>query len=118
MHRIGAATLALMALLAVPGCYYDVEEELYPTGCVTTNVTYAQTIDPIIQSRCATPGCHVSGGSAPGDFATYAGVQASVSDGTFKAVVIDSRSMPPTGALSACDLNKIQVWLNAGALNN
>src|SRR4029079_8619396 len=98
--------------------YYDVEEELYPPDCVITSATFASDIDPIIQSRCATPSCHVPGGDGTGDFPSYAGLQPVLQNGTFNSQVLVNKAMPPTGSLTPCDLNRIQAWVNAGALNN
>jgi hypothetical protein len=119
MHGVVRAfMIASIAALMMPGCYYDVEEELYPPSCDTTVTTFSGTINEIIQSRCATPGCHVPGGTGPGDFTTYSGLQPKLQDGSFESQVLVNKAMPPTGTLSTCDLNKIQKWVNNGAQNN
>ncbi len=89
----------------------------------TTNcddITYAKSIQPIIQSECATQGCHVSGGSGPTDFSTFDGVKADVDNGSLKKRMIDGNPniMPPSGKLPETTLDKIVCWLNAGAPNN
>lgn len=109
--------LALVFLMVTPGCYYDSEEYLYSI-CDTTAVTYASTIAPLMQGSCAVPGCHVPGGTGPGDFTSYTGVKGKVDNGTFRAVTIVNRSMPPAGPLSTCDQQRLDAWLNAGAPNN
>ena len=50
----------------------------------------------------------------------HAGVLLKVDDGSFADRLFVQRDMPPAGntQLRACDLEKIQVWLNAGAPNN
>jgi hypothetical protein len=113
-----ALAIAATAVLLTPGCYYDVEEELYPPSCDTSVTTFSATIEPIIQARCATPGCHVPGGTGPGDFTSYSGMQPALQDGSFESQVLVNKVMPPTGALSSCDLNQIQRWVNNGAQNN
>ena len=116
-----AGRLAL--LVAISGCYYDNEQELYPyrfcnIGDVNDADLYVNKVEPIIQSRCALPGCHVSGpNTAPGDFTQYVEVKAVVDNGRFQTFVLVDRSMPSNGTLSACDLEKLQVWVNAGAPN-
>lgn len=102
------------------GCYYDKEDELYPgtAVCETTNVTWAETVQPLIQARCATSGCHVSGGLGPGDFTQYVNVKAKVDDGRFQSEVIQAGSMPPSGRLADCDIQELQAWIDAGAPNN
>ena len=110
-------TIAPVLLLA--GCYYDKEELLYPASfCDLTDVSYSATIGPLVQNSCATPGCHVAGGTGTGNFTSYAGVNAAVANGTLRSQVLVDRTMPPTGPLSDCDMQQIALWLDAGALNN
>ena len=109
-------------ILLLNGCYYDNEEDLYPNSfCDTANVTYTASILPIIQANCATPGCHVSGGSGNGNFTVFADVSAKVSDGRFLSTVRREAgvlAMPPDGPLRACDVTKIEIWIANGAPNN
>lgn len=114
--------IAMMSLLAIgaTGCYYDNEEELYPFAfCDTQNVSWSQDIRPIIQARCAIPGCHVTGAQAP-DLTTYAAVKQQADAGRIKARVVDRTPsvMPPGGALPGCDLQQVTAWLAAGAPEN
>lgn len=109
----------VLALVLLSACYYDNEEELYGNEpCDTTNVTYSGTIEPIIQSSCATPGCHVTGGSANGYFESYANVKAKVDNGSFENRVVVQRDMPPGAQLNDCQILVIQQWLADGAPNN
>lgn len=112
--------LALFLLsLSFTACYFDNEEEMYgPVTCDVTNVTYSKDILLIINTSCATAGCHVTGGSGPGNFTTYAGVKAKVDNGSFANRVLVQKNMPPSGPLSDCNIAKIQKWINDGALNN
>lgn len=113
----------LLLLMVVPmvGCYYDNEEELYPGACVVGDATapgyWTSTVEPLIQTRCAIPGCHVPGGTGPGDFTQYANVKARVDDQAFQQQVLIQKTMPTTGPLPACDLQKLQAWVDAGAPN-
>jgi hypothetical protein len=114
--------LALIALvlIATNGCYYDKEELLYPSNfCDTSIVTWSGTIQPLITTRCATPSCHVSGAQLP-DLSTYAGVRAQADNGRIRArAIIGSPSiMPASGKLPACEIQKLDIWLQAGAPNN
>ena len=53
MKKHFLSILALGAILVAGGCYYDVEEDLYPVdNCVTTNMSYATDIVPICQTNC------------------------------------------------------------------
>lgn len=123
MRRFLYLTVVLLPmLLLAEGCYYDVEEELYPNGvCNTTNVTFSGTVLPLMQSHCAVPTCHVSvGGNGAGDFTAYAGVMEKVNSGAFADRVLVQRNMPPSThtQLRACDLQQLQAWLDAGSPNN
>lgn len=107
-----------MGVLALHGCYYDNEEELYPNNfCDTANVTFNATIFPLIQSSCAIPGCHVTGAQSP-NLSQAAEVLSIANNGNLKARVVLNKTMPPSGALPACDRAAIQSWLDAGAPNN
>lgn len=122
MKRIIVILFICTSLLA--GCYYDVEEELYPpTGnCDTNGVTYTTTIVSLLQSNGCT-GCH-SGGAPSGNISlnTYAGVQAVAQNGRLYGAIIHSAGytpMPQGGnKMSACNINKIKAWIDAGAPNN
>ncbi len=93
--------------------------------CDGLNVKFSTDINPIIQSKCAIPGCHGSG-SSYGDFETnpHMGVSvkadAPLGNGSFRKRVIegDPSFMPTSGPLSDLELEKIDCWLKAGAPNN
>jgi hypothetical protein len=109
-------TLATLLLFA-NSCISDKGEIAAPIdGCDTTYFT--TQIKPIVQSGCALTGCHVIGGSGPGDFKTYAGMLPSLASGDFKTRInlnpLDPSFMPQTGALSASDLQKLNDWFDSG----
>lgn len=112
--------LTVILALGLGGCYYDVEEELYPDRfCDLANVTFSGTVQPLIQGNCAVPGCHVAGAQTP-DLSSYAGIKAAADAGALvsRAVQGDPSPMPPTGLLPDCDRRRIEAWVNAGAPNN
>jgi hypothetical protein len=112
--------LAIAGLLVYSSCYKDNIETLYPTSttCDTTTSTYATDIQPIVSVNCATSGCH-DASTASGGYAldTYAGVETIVYNGRLLGT-IQAGTMPKSGSLSACSINKITRWVNLGALNN
>lgn len=111
-------SLAGAALLALNGCYYDNEEELYPNSfCDTAAVTWSLTIQPLINTNCAIPGCHVPGAQSP-DLSTYEGVQSNAA--SVRSVIVDGSPliMPPTGQLPSCDRLKVSRWVAGGAQQN
>ena len=117
MNKLKIALSSLFILALISGCYYDKEDKLYPNAsyCDTTNVTFAGTIKPIITSRCATPGCHITGGQPP-ELTTYSLIVTSLT--RVKVRAIDLKTMPSAGPLSDCEIAKLQIWINAGNPNN
>lgn len=114
--------LATVVALLFSGCYYDVEEELYPSSgtCDTTAITYAATIAPIMNQYCVS--CH--SGSAPSgsiDLSSYANVKASADDGSLYGSMSHDPNwseMPKGGnKVDDCTLLKLQIWINNGTPN-
>lgn len=114
-------------LISVTSCYYDVEEELYPINtCDTTNVTYSGHVSAVLTNNCLN--CHNTsnaqfiGGGIVLD--SYANLKTYVDNGKFLSSIthdgnasfmpqsVDNRMLP------ACDISKIQAWINAGSPNN
>lgn len=104
----------------ISSCYYDVEEELYQNvNCNTpVSVNFTTHVQPVINSFCATSGCHVTGGTGIGNFETYAGLKAKVDDGSFVDRTLQVKDMPPSINLAACDLELLQAWVDQGAPEN
>lgn len=124
IRSVFLGALAGVLIAGSTGCYYDVEEELYPLSggggaCDTAGfgaLTYTNGIKPVFDTYCATAGCHVSGG-APGNFTSYSGIQPKVNDGSIEQRSIVDRDMPPAG-MPSCDRAKLKAWLDAGAPQN
>ena len=119
LHGTVVALLGIAAL--VGSCYYDNEEDLYElwnaqNNCDTIDVSFSEDIQPIMASHCATPGCHVPGGSGPGIFQTYEQISSVAGGIRFRAVEVGD--MPPSGPLSPCNQNLILAWIRAGAPDN
>ncbi len=118
-------TVLLFSIFVISSCskYVGLDPTLQPKPFTLNcdSVKYSKHIKPIIDTKCATPGCHVGGGSGNGVFTDYNGVNAKVLNGTFKASVIDGvpRIMPQGGPrLHDTLIAKIKCWLDAGAPNN
>ena len=123
MKVINYGLITGLIMIGITSCYYDNAEELYPQPieCDTLNVTYSQTIVPIMSTNCDF--CH--SGSAPS-----ANVRTDTYD-DLKIIADNDRlwgsinhesgysSMPKDRPkLNDCDLKKIRVWLDNGALND
>ncbi len=85
--------------------------------CDTTNVKYSTFVASVIQNKCQ--GCHNS--TLP-LLTNYTQIKASVQSGKFAGSInhLAGYSAMPQGSakLPTCELNKINAWIKAGALNN
>lgn len=106
----------------LPGCYYDKENELYPStgNCDTAGVmTYSGSISPIMVANCNV--CHPAASSNGVVTINYDGLSVIAKNGKLWASVNHEGSFPmPMGTdkLSICDLTKIKKWVGAGSPNN
>lgn len=114
-------------LTAFAGCYKDNVEDMYPgtgsgSNCDTANVTFSAVVKPIIDSRCATAGCHNNATISGIDLSAYSGVAAIAASGKLvSAITHDGQtSFMPKGQskLDDCTIAKITSWVNDGAPNN
>jgi len=117
----------LLSTVVLTACSQDSEDNLFPPGgCDTTAVTYALHVEPLLQNQCYS--CH-SGAAAPvaGSGIVLEGHAAVASFlNSASAVFLGSLNhspgfspMPKGGAkLSACDLQRLQVWINSGFPDN
>jgi hypothetical protein len=104
-------------------CYYDNTEELYPqpVECDTINVTYSQTIAPIMNTNCND--CH-SGAAPPANVITdnYTDLKTIADDGRLWGSINHESGYSPMPKdrpkMNDCDLKKINIWLDNGALND
>ncbi|MCF8368490.1 MAG: hypothetical protein K9G76_05560 [Bacteroidales bacterium] len=117
-------SLAILALIVIfQSCYYDNEEELYPDAgdCDTTNVTYSGTISIILAENCTS--CH--GGDFPQaniKVDNYNDLKTVVDNGRFWGAINHENGFSPMPKnlpqLNECNLKKIKIWIDNGALNN
>jgi cytochrome c5 len=121
MNRYSLFIVAILVIFFA-SCYYDNVEALYPSltsTCDTTNVTYSGTIAPILSSNCTS--CH-SGGAPSGSITltSYANVQTLAASGALMNALKGTGvpAMPPSGSISACKINQVQIWIRKGMLNN
>ena len=108
-------------ILSGAGCYYDKEELLYAgtatVDCTTVVAKFGADIIPIIQSKCATTGCHSAAAAAGGSaLVTYSQIAGQASRIMQRAVV--DKTMPTSGPLLPAEIAKLKCWINSGALNN
>ncbi len=118
-----AVLLPVLGMLALSGCYYDVEEELYPNEMCDTSaaVTFAATVQPILARNCTT--CHTGpGGSGGVDLSTHAGAAAVALNGKLVGTITHASGFAPmpqgASKLPECTINQIKKWVEDGAPNN
>lgn len=113
--------LGAWALLSLPaGCTYYNEEDLYgpPATCDTVGLRYSVEIKQILEANCYS--CHTVGSNISGfPFEDFAVIHEYAVSGTLVSRIHDPiNPMPQTGLMSACNQQKIEAWVNAGAPNN
>ncbi|MDP2174398.1 MAG: hypothetical protein Q8K70_00660 [Bacteroidota bacterium] len=116
---------SIIVLMFFSACRKENAETLYPdnSNCDTSNMTYSTHISPILKSNCALSGCHNSASKSAGyAYETYNEIKASVNNGRLMGSIrhlSGFSNMPKGGSkLSDCNINKIQAWINKGALDN
>lgn len=104
-------------------CYNDKEAVLYPdTKCdpIVTS-TYQGTVAPLMSQYCNA--CHSGSFPSAGILLdSHAELKKYVDNGRLMGSINWSSgysAMPKNGnKLTSCNINKIQAWISAGALNN
>ncbi len=112
--------------ITLVGCYKDV---ILPDAAVDPDgppqaVSFSADIAPLVSSKCALSGCHVSGGHAPN--MTLGGSYLAIVNGGFVNTDIPKQSIlykMINGEMqqyipSATDRQKIYDWIRNGAPNN
>lgn len=117
---LGTVTGALLFLLS---CSKDKESDQVtpdPPECVTTDMSFAGNILPIISANCQ--GCHGATPSAPFSLTNYAEVKVVADDGRLIGAITHASGftpMPQNGSkLSDCNIAKIQAWVDQGKKDN
>ena len=114
--------LSIVLISSMFSCAKDVGEDLYPCEIID-NVSYSSEISPIISQNCYK--CH-SISSAPVSSGIvlegYSNLKKYVDDGKLSCAInhYDCALNMPIGEdkLDQCVINKIEAWINEGALNN
>jgi hypothetical protein len=117
-----ALSLIVIITMALESCKYDNLEEL-KASCDTSQVTYSETIVPILEANCYR--CHGtnsnsgSGGVILQNYNVLNGFAASGELYGNVAHLPGYNAMPYDGGkLSDCDIAKIKKWIDNGHPNN
>lgn len=114
--------ILVIVVVSFSSCYYDSEENLYPsTGCSTENISYTNDVKPILLNSCLS--CHNNVARQGGiTLETHDDVLIYVINGTLLgSIKHDSgfKAMPQNATkLDDCRISKVEAWITAGALNN
>ncbi|WP_051313293.1 c-type cytochrome [Sporocytophaga myxococcoides] len=113
--------LALLFLLSISFYSCKDEKKDNPTPdniCITSDVTYTNTVKPIITKNCVA--CH--GAATPMNLNDVSTLQGIAQNGKLYKVITHADGVSPMpknqAKLSDCDIEKIKVWIDAGAQNN
>lgn len=87
--------------------------EVTQTLKVRSGVSFATSISPIIEAKCAVSGCH-NGSQAP-DFRAFKNIH---DNATKVKTLTGNGSMPPNGTLTQEEIGLIACWVDDGALQN
>lgn len=114
--------LLLCLFLPLVGCYYDSEERLYGTvECATEDVTFSVDVLPLIVEHCYR--CHDADNNFGGiTLEGYDQLRTYVDNGELLGAIRHTPGFSPMpkneAQLVECNIEKIAVWVAAGAPNN
>ena len=123
-YRMKIKRILILAFISgfVVSCYYDNAEDLYqdfPKDCDLQAVSYSMDVVPILDQNCLS--CHGSTAPQAGlDLSTYNNVFANKEKvrNRITKPIGDPLLMPPGGPMIKCNVDKINFWIDQGALNN
>ena len=115
-------SLLMGAVLLWNSCIYESKDELRPSRCQTANMSYADSINPILVNYgCVS--CHNSNFSSGGvNLDGYSNVKFNVdNEAMIKSIrhEMGFSAMPPSSPkMDQCDIDRIKSWIQDGAPNN
>ena len=120
--RISSVIFLIILSLFHVGCYYDnIERKYNQSGCDLTSVSLTIVVKPLVDQFCVA--CHQGSSPAAGLLLEgYQDVKASVLQGEFSIRInkplSDPLKMPPNALIDSCSIEKINIWIANGALEN
>ncbi|HEX6914488.1 MAG TPA: hypothetical protein VF145_04575 [Chitinophagaceae bacterium] len=119
--------LAVAAFALLSSCYRDVVSPGADPNGPPQQVSFSGDVLPILNSKCATSGCHdgvpshkpaLTAEKAYGSLVNGGYVNLMLPSQSSIYLVIKGGSMPPTGPLKSSDVQKVYDWIRTGAANN
>ena len=105
--------------LVAVACAYQNEEDLFgEQNCTPGAITFSMDIQPILQTKCALPGCHNSSNPSIPDWTVFSNVQ---NKATLIKIRTANGTMPPSNTgvqLTTTEITEIGCWVDDGAPNN
>lgn len=114
LKNIGFSLVLIASVLVIFSCGDD---DPPSTECITTNITYDNTVEDIIAGSCFGSGCHDQGTTSTFEMYNYETTKAAVGFGKFVGAINHTpgfAKMPKEGdKLSDCNINKLEAWIAA-----
>lgn len=122
LHSLKIIALVATCSLVMNACTYNSEEDLYlTTSCDTVDMSYSQDILPIIRDNCYS--CHsqsanfgnvtLEGYNVLNTYVSNKGLLGTIRHEPGFSPMPQNRAM-----LIECQIEKIEAWIDQGALNN
>ncbi len=115
MQKLHFRSLLIFGIFFAYSCKTQKRTTIIEEVCATPAPTYSSNVKSIINTKCATEGCHSEG---RGDFRVFENFKRKVDNGEVKDKVVINKSMPPNGTLSKNEIQEIDCWIKNGALGN
>lgn len=127
MQRLKLKNLSFLliicaSVLVVVSCNKDEVPPIDPGACETDNLTYNNFAKDLVNSTCATSGCHdvnANSNGVPYPFHNYEVMKAAVDAGRILGSIrreAGFSAMPKGEAkLSDCNISKMEAWIADGA---
>lgn len=112
----------IFILVAVSGCYYDVETVLYgtPPNCDNSIFSYNGRIKTIMETNCT--GCHSGSNPSAGiPLTNFTEIKAADNSGFWLCSIEQLNqcsAMPKGGKLTDCEIEACRKWVEAGYPEN
>jgi mono/diheme cytochrome c family protein len=110
----------IFTLVALSGCYYDVETVLYAPNCDNTIFSYNGRIKSIMETNCT--GCHSGSNPSAGiPLTNFTETKTADNAGVWLCSIEQLNqcsAMPKGGKLSDCEIEACRKWVEAGYPEN
>lgn len=123
MKAITTTLLLIIVISILHSCYYDNEAYLYPetadiVNCTDTSFTYTVRISSLIGNYCYGSTCHNQVNNGRVNFTTFNAIFSLKEEIVCRVVEGETcnlgNKMPPSGNLTACDLEAFSRWEQNG----